>query len=95
MAKLIWIDLALEDLDGIGNYIAQNSERFAKLTIKQIYDKTELLKQFPKLGRVVPEKKNENIRELILGTYRIVYEIVSDDLIYVLFVHHNARNLKP
>jgi plasmid stabilization system protein ParE len=51
MAKLIWTDLALEDLDGIGNYIAQNSERFARLTIKQIYDKTELLKQFPKLGR--------------------------------------------
>lgn len=56
MVKLIWTDQAIEDLGNIGDYIALNSEKYAKLTIKKLYERTHVLKIFPKSGRIVPEK---------------------------------------
>ena len=47
----------------------------------------------PKVGRIVPEKNDENIRELIEGNYRIIYEIRGEDRIEVLLVHHSSRPL--
>jgi toxin ParE1/3/4 len=94
MVKLIWTDQAIEDLGDIGDFIAENSERYAKLTIKKLYDRTNILKEFPRTGRIVPEKNEENVRELIEGNYRIIYEITSDNLIYILTVHHSSKDLK-
>jgi len=42
MVKLIWTDQAIDDLGDIGDYIAENSERYAKLTIQKIYDRTDI-----------------------------------------------------
>lgn len=94
MAKLIWTDQAIDDLGDIGDYIAETSEKYAKLTITRLYERTDILKTFPKSGRIVPEKSEENIRELIEGSYRIIYDVISDDLIYILTVYHSARDLK-
>lgn len=94
MVKLIWTDQAIDNLGDIGDYIAENSERNARLTIQKIYERTEILKSFPQAGRIVPEKNEENVRELIEGSYRIIYEIVSEQLIYILTVYHSARDLK-
>ena len=94
MVRLTWTDQAIDDLGKIGDYIAENSERYAKLTIKKLYERTEILKQFPLAGRVVPEKNEENVRELIEGSYRIIYEIFPDNQIYILTVYHGSRELK-
>jgi toxin ParE1/3/4 len=94
MAKLIWTDQAINDLGDIGDYIAENSEKYAKLIIKKLFERTDILKTFPQAGRIVPEKNEENTRELIEGNYRIIYEIVSADQINILTVYHSARDLK-
>ena len=47
---------------------------------------------YPRLGRVVPELGIENIREIILGGYRLIYRIQQDEL-QVVTVHHGARLL--
>jgi toxin ParE1/3/4 len=94
MVKLIWTDQAIDDLDNVGEYIAENSERYAKLTIQKIFERTDVLKSFPRAGRIVPEKNEENVRELVEGNYRIIYEIISENLIYILTVYHSARDLK-
>ena len=94
MVKLIWTDQAINDLGDIGDYIAENSEKYAKLTVKKLFERTDILKTFPQAGRVVPEKNEGNVRELIEGNYRIIYEIVSADQIDILTVYHSARDLK-
>jgi toxin ParE1/3/4 len=48
----------------------------------------------PEAGRVVPEFENELIRELIEGSYRIIYKINSITEIGIVRVHHSARLLK-
>lgn len=77
MAKVNWTFQALEDVNGIADYLSQNSESYASHIIGLIFEKSELLKSFPKLGRILPESNINSIRELIIKKYRIIYSISS------------------
>ena len=94
MVKLIWTDQAIDDLQNIGDYIAEDSEKYAKLTVTKLFERVQILKQFPNAGRIVPEQNDETVRELIEGSYRIIYELFQDDRIYILTIHHSSRELK-
>ncbi|HEY9005122.1 MAG TPA: type II toxin-antitoxin system RelE/ParE family toxin [Ohtaekwangia sp.] len=56
MAKLIWTDQAIDDLGSIGDYIAESSKKYAKLTVKKLYERADILKTFLLSGRTVPER---------------------------------------
>lgn len=93
MVKVIWTDLAIQDLNYIGEYIAKDSIRYAEITVDKLFNSTDILENNPRAGRVVPELENEVIRELIRGNYRIVYQIINDLRIEVLTVHNTSRLL--
>ena len=61
MVKVVWTDFAIQDLDDIGEFIAKDSERYAKVVIQNLFESTELLESHPKAGRVVPEFESKNI----------------------------------
>jgi plasmid stabilization system protein ParE len=82
------------DLKNIYEYIAADSSYYAKIHINRIRTKARALKQQPRLGRVVPEMGIENIRELIFGSYRIIYRIVNPERIDIITIYHSARILK-
>jgi plasmid stabilization system protein ParE len=42
MVKLIWTDQAINDLGDIGDYIAENSERYAKLTVRKLVERSDI-----------------------------------------------------
>lgn len=91
MAKVVWTDSALIDLDNIGSYIARDSERYAQLTVKRLFTSVDILEENPNAGRTVQEFENENIRELIRFNYRIVYYLVNEYRIDILTVHRSER----
>jgi len=93
MVKVIWTDNAISNLDEIGNYIAKNSDRYAAITVQKLFKAVDILEQHPKAGRMVPEFETENIRELIRGNYRIIYEIVNEFRIDITSIHHGAKLL--
>ena len=94
MACLNWTLQAEMDLKNIYEYIAKDSSHYAKIHINRIRNKARALKQQPRLGRVVPEMEIENIRELIFGSYRIIYRIVNPERIDIITIYHSARILK-
>jgi len=94
MVKINWTNFALQDLNEIADFISKDSVRYAQMTVKYLYESPTLLKTHPKAGRIVPEFKEENLRELIRGSYRIVYRIVDNKRIDILTVHHSARLFK-
>jgi len=51
-----------------------------------------VLDELPKVGKKVPELNDENVRELSLYSYRIIYEIKEQDA-FVLAVVHKRRDL--
>lgn len=93
MVKIIWAERAIDDLTSIAEYSNKFSEKYASFIVSKLFDKVEILKKMPKIGRKVPENNEENIRELIEGNYRIIYELGGEDRIEILMVHHASRPL--
>lgn len=93
MVKIIWTDFSIEDLRSIHRYISKDSRAYADKFIDKIIRRVDQLENFPKSGSVVPEFDAELIRELIEGSYRIVYKI-NPDHIGIVRVHHSARQMK-
>lgn len=94
MVEVKWTNQSIDDINNIAEFIAKDSVRYARLQVKIFFDACKILEQFPNAGRIVPEAGKENIRELIIGSYRIIYNIISPDSIDILTVHHSHRTLK-
>ncbi len=92
MVKILWTELALEDLRIIHTYIAQDSNSYASRYIEKLLARVTQLESFPRLGKMVPEFGIESIRELIEGNYRIVYRI-KNEVVYIARVQHSAMIL--
>ena len=89
---VIWSESAKADLRSIHDFIAHDSGHYAKKVAQNIVEKTDVLNDLPRIGRIVPELGNELIREIILTPYRIVYELDdSTEEIAVIRIWHGAR----
>ena len=93
MEKIEWSELARIDLRSIYEYISNDSAFYAQRLIDKIAGRINQLDNFPQSGRIVSEFNNEMIRELIEGSYRIVYYI-NDDRVYISRIYHSAMILK-
>jgi addiction module RelE/StbE family toxin len=93
MVKIVWTDSAIQDLNNIGYYIGKDSQRYAELTVDKLFYSVDILEEYPKSGKMVPEFEDENIREIIRGSYRIVYHLVDNFRIDILTVHNCARSI--
>ncbi len=90
--KIVWTEPAVEDLRELHAYIARDSEVYARGFVERILSAAEQLSARPKVGRLVPEGNNKNVRELLYQQYRIIYRIRKDS-IEMLSVIHGARDL--
>lgn len=93
MVRIIWSDLALDDLRSIFEFISIDSVFYAGRQIHRLIERTDQLMEFPHSGRIVPEFNNESLRELIEGNYRIVYS-TSNGQVEIVRVHHAAKQIK-
>jgi toxin ParE1/3/4 len=90
--KVHWTETAEGHLDAIYSYIAQDSPEYAKRMVDCLTRRTQQIATFPLSGRRVPEYDLDQIREVIEGSYRIIYHIKSDR-IDVIAVIHAAMNV--
>jgi len=91
---VIWSKPAKADLRSIHDFIAHDSRHYAKKVTQDIAAKTDILDELPRMGKRVPELNNEDIRELSLYSYRILYEIKNPD-VFILAVIHKRRDFQP
>lgn len=90
--RVHWTETAQQHLEAIYNYIAQNSPVYAKRMIDRLTRRSMQISTHPFSGRTVPEYESEHIREIIEGSYRIIYRI-KPDRIDVLAVIHGAMDI--
>jgi len=92
--KLVWSPAARDDLHDIVIFIARDNPERAMSFGYELISQTDRLQGFPEIGRMVPEYRNPNIRELIFGPYRLVYRINHDrELCELARVWHSARGI--
>lgn len=91
---IIWSHPAREDLRLIHQHIAHDSKQYATRVVNDIMERMEILPTAPRIGRMVPEIGEPDVREISLYSWRIMYEIVGDTL-YVHGIIHKRRDFKP
>ena len=84
MTKLRWTTQAVEDVEAIRKFIANDSDAYADLVVAR------RLELFPRSGRIVPELADPQLREIIESPYRIVYRVL-DESIEILTVFRASR----
>ena len=90
--KLVWSPLADEQVDEAVAYVAAGDPAAALTWLEELLERVAALRRFPDAGRVVPELGRDEVRELIVGAYRVIYRR-SDDLVEVAAIRHQARHL--
>ena len=93
MAKIVWTKWSLRDLKLIYEYIKIDSPFYASRFINSLVTRTDQLINFPESGRLVPEKDDPSIRELIEGNYRIFYRLQRNS-VTILRIHNSTRRIK-
>jgi addiction module RelE/StbE family toxin len=93
MAKIRWTPEAEKWLREIYEYIAQDNRDAAKRVVEGIYNKIQLLKDFPQIGYKYRSESEGEIRILLYGHYRIAYLIRKEDIIDILGIFHGAMDL--
>jgi plasmid stabilization system protein ParE len=90
--KIYWTRQAREDLREIRAFIARDAPITAAAFVRRLRASVDRLRSFPRVGQVVTELGNEEIRELIRGQYRVIYRC-RIDRIDILTVYHSSRLL--
>lgn len=73
--------------EAIAEYITQDSAAYASIVVKTIISQTRKLALFPRAGRKVPEFDDEDIRELLAYSYRIIYRVSRDEILISAVIH--------
>ena len=92
--RVHWTNTAIDHLLAIHAYAAQQSRPYADRLIDRLTRRSEQIGRFPQSGRMLPERRREDLREVIERPYRIIYRVKSEQ-IDVLAVVHSAQQLPP
>jgi len=88
-----WTQTAKDDLQAIWDYIARDSVFYANKFTDELLSAADVLKGSPKIGRIIPEIKDPNAREVIHRSYRIMY-VIKGNTVFVTQITHGARLFK-
>jgi toxin ParE1/3/4 len=88
---IISIDVHTE-IHEIYSHLHIESPSYAEYWLEEFFRKSELLENFPKMGRMVPEVNIENIREYFVGRHRIIYSIIEQE-VRILAIRHGRTPL--
>jgi plasmid stabilization system protein ParE len=92
--RVVWSPLAIERAAEAARYIAQDSPAAARRWVDGLFAAAGTLSRLPERGRHVPELRRPDVRELLLGTYRLVYRL-EPRRIAILTVRHLRRRFDP
>ncbi|MBN2309678.1 MAG: type II toxin-antitoxin system RelE/ParE family toxin [Candidatus Hydrogenedentes bacterium] len=93
MARLIWTEPALADLDAIAEYIALDNPRAASRFVRRVFDTAKRLEAHPRSGKRPPELTRTHYREIVVPPCRVFYRLEKDN-VYILYVMRSEQLLR-
>ena len=89
--RITWTESAWQELECAASFIERDSPRYAAALVTEAKDAARSLRKFPRMGRIVPEVRDESVRELIVKSYRLIYEIRREGIVIIAFLHGARR----
>ena len=89
--RVAWAKSAVAALDGAADYIAQDSPLAASRLVERALNAAANLTESAERGRQVPELGDPALRELLVESYRLLYQ-VADDAVTIIAFLHGARD---
>jgi toxin ParE1/3/4 len=93
MAKLIWTEPALQDLDSIADYIALDKPEAARQLVQRVFRHVEQLANHPESGSRLPELRNSRYRQIVEPPCRIFYRH-DRERVFILHVMRGEMRLR-
>lgn len=93
MAEIVWTEPALNDLDAIADYIAQENPEAAKRLVRNVFRHVDQLAAHPRSGSRIRELKGWRYRQIVEPPCRIFYRHESKR-VYILYVMREERLLR-
>ena len=92
MARLIWTEPALRDLETIAEYIALDKPDAAKRYVQKVFAVVDRLSHFPKSGSIPPEISDLPYRQVVVPPCRVFYRY-DKEYVFIIFVMRSEQNL--
>lgn len=89
---VVWTARARDGLDEVLAYIAEDSPEAVEKVLDVVLGVADSLAFFSHRGRIVPEIGDQNIREVFVYSYRMIYEVLASEVRILAFLH-GARDL--
>jgi plasmid stabilization system protein ParE len=88
--RVVWSPLAIERAAEAASYIARDNPTTARRWVDGLFAAVAGLSGMPERGRRVRELSRPDVRELLFGSYRVVYRVESRR-VAILTVRHLRR----
>jgi len=85
MARLIWTEPALADLEVIADCIALDKPDAAKRYVQRVFTAVDRLERFPRSGSIPPEIPDLPYRQVVVPPCRIFYRAEKEH-VFILYV---------
>jgi plasmid stabilization system protein ParE len=85
--KVVWATRAIADLEAVAELIGKDSPHYAAVTVGRLARAARPLETFPPLGRRAPETASDEVRELVVGSYRLMYRLEARRILVVAVIH--------
>ncbi len=93
MARLIWTEPALRDLEAIAEYIALDKPDAARRYVQRVFEAVERLVRFPTSGAIPPEIAHLPYRQVVVPPCRVFYRTEGPDIL-IVFVMRSEQRLR-
>jgi toxin ParE1/3/4 len=90
--RVVWSEPAWFDLEEIVDYIADDAPQAAARFYRQARDASRSLVTLADRGRRLEELDEPGLREIPVGSYRLIYEVI-DGTVEIHALIHGARDL--
>jgi toxin ParE1/3/4 len=92
VAEITWTEEALRWLEDIFEYIAADNPDAASGTVQGIYERAQVLAQYPEIGHRYLHS-TRNVRIILYGHFRIAYLVRDDGNVEILGVFHSSLDI--
>jgi len=89
--SIVWSSPAADDLEAAVEFVAKDSEAYARSLAQLAIDAAESLQQFPHRGHRLHDHRLSRYRELMLGSYRLIY-LVEKNRVLIVAVCMDTEN---